>query len=96
MKASGKGIALFLMSGLPSVMALSLGRYQLCRACRTPISSEDMESEHYVPGQSCPHCYGTKTEEQQQRFAERQRQIELAKQRNQVHIGAKYARHQPD
>lgn len=75
---------------------LKPGRYQLCRACRTPISLEDMESEHYVPGQSCPHCYGTKTEEQKQRFAERQRQIELAKQRNQVHIGAKYARHQPD
>lgn len=74
---------------------LKPGRYQLCRACRTPISPEDMKSEHYVPGQSCPHCYGTKTEEQQQRFAERQRQIELAKQRNQVHIGAKYARHQP-
>ncbi|ABW26114.1 oxygen-dependent tRNA uridine(34) hydroxylase TrhO [Acaryochloris marina] len=74
---------------------LKPGRYQLCRACRTPISPEDMKSEHYVPGQSCPHCYGTKTEEQQQRFAERQRQIELAKQRNQVHIGAKYSRHQP-
>lgn len=75
---------------------LKPGRYQLCRACRTPISPEDMASERYVPGQSCPHCYGTKTDVQQQRFAERQRQIELAKQRNQIHIGAKYARHQPD
>ncbi len=75
---------------------LKPGRYQLCRACRTPISPEDMESEHYVPGQSCPHCNGTKTEEQKQRFAERQRQIELAKQRNQAHIGAKYARHKRD
>lgn len=74
---------------------LKPGRYQLCRACRAPISSEEMTSEHYVPGQSCPHCYGTKTEAQKQRFAERQRQIELAKQRNQAHIGAKYTRHQP-
>ncbi|WP_299487046.1 rhodanese-related sulfurtransferase [Acaryochloris sp. IP29b_bin.137] len=75
---------------------LKPGRYQLCRACRTPISPEDMASEHYVPGQSCPHCHGTQTETQKQRFAERQRQMELAKQRNQVHIGAKYARHQLD
>lgn len=75
---------------------LKPGRYHLCRACRTPISPEEMTSEQYVPGQSCPHCYGTKTEEQQRRFAERQRQVELAKQRNQRHIGAKYARHQPD
>lgn len=75
---------------------LKPGRYQLCRACRTPISSEDMESEHYIAGQSCPHCYGTKTEAQKQRFAERQRQIELAKQRNQAHIGATYARHQSE
>lgn len=75
---------------------LKPGRYQLCRACRNPISQEDMASDLYVPGQSCPQCYGSKTEDQQQRLAERQRQIELAKRRNQVHIGAKYAHHQKE
>lgn len=73
---------------------LKPGRYELCRACRTPISQDDLASELFVPGLSCPHCYGSKTETQQQRLAERQRQIELAKDRHQVHMGAKYHRHQ--
>lgn len=75
---------------------LQPGRYELCRACRNPISQEDMASELFVPGLSCPHCYGSKTDAQQQRLAERQRQIELAKGRNQVHIGAKYNHPQKD
>lgn len=75
---------------------LKPGRYQLCRACRHPISPEDMASDLFELGLSCPHCHGSKTEAQQQRFAERQRQIELAKARNQLHIGASYDRHSKD
>jgi UPF0176 protein len=69
---------------------LKPGRYELCRACRQPISAEDRISDLYVPGLSCPQCYGSKTTAQQERLAERQRQIDLAKQRNQVHMGAKF------
>jgi UPF0176 protein len=36
---------------------LSEGEYDQCHACRTPISAADRESEHYVPGISCPHCW---------------------------------------
>lgn len=69
---------------------LKPGDYELCRACRHPISQEDRASELFVLGMSCPHCYGTKTEAQKQSLSERQRQIELAKSRDQKHIGARY------
>lgn len=69
---------------------LKPGEYELCRACRNPISQSDKESELFVLGISCPHCHGSKTEVQKQSLSERQRQIELAKSRNQVHIGARY------
>jgi len=69
---------------------LEPGEYELCRACRDPISPEDKLSEHFVQGVSCPHCYDKKTEEERDRFRERQRQIALARQRNQTHIGKRY------
>ncbi|GAA4041181.1 rhodanese-related sulfurtransferase [Erythrobacter jejuensis] len=60
---------------------LEQGEYSLCRACRRPITDEEMASPDYVEGVSCPYCIGEKTEEQRARYAERQRQRELAKQR---------------
>jgi UPF0176 protein len=74
---------------------LQQGHYELCRACRNPISEADKASELYMLGVSCPHCYGQKTEAQKQAFAERQRQIELAQARKQRHMGAVYNRKQP-
>lgn len=72
------------------VHGLKTGEYELCRACRNPIGKSDKESELFVLGVSCPHCHDSKTEAQKQGLSERQRQIELAKRRNQVHIGARY------
>ncbi|MEG3891763.1 rhodanese-related sulfurtransferase [Microcoleus sp. Z1_A1] len=69
---------------------LKPGNYELCRGCRHPISQEDKASELFVLGVSCPHCHDSKTETKKQALYERQRQIELAKRRNQVHIGARY------
>jgi len=46
-----------------------------------------MASEHYLAGVSCPHCHDKTTEAQKQRFAERKRQVELARARGEVHIG---------
>jgi UPF0176 protein len=69
------------------------GQYELCRGCRHPISPADRDSELFVLGVSCPYCHAEKTEAQRQGFLERQRQIELAKHRNQIHIGAHYDRH---
>jgi UPF0176 protein len=71
---------------------LNPGSYELCRACRQPISSLDKASELFELGISCPNCYGQKNEAQQKRLAERQRQIELAHSRNEAHMGANYTR----
>lgn len=68
--------------------SLQRGIYDQCHGCRHPITEEDKLSERYIPGVSCPRCYESLTPEQKQRFSERQKQIELAKQRNEPHIGA--------
>jgi len=64
------------------------GPYDLCHACRHPISEDDKHSSKYVEGISCPHCHDTMSEEQRHRFAERQKQIALAKSRGLDHIAA--------
>jgi len=66
---------------------LELGRFDQCHACRRPISDTDKQSEFYAEGVSCPHCHDQMTEAQKKRFSERQKQIELARQRGEVHIG---------
>jgi UPF0176 protein len=35
---------------------LAEGGYVQCHACRRPLSSEDLASEYYAEGVSCPHC----------------------------------------
>ena len=70
---------------------LKPGDYGLCRACREPISQADKESPYFVLGLSCPHCHDTKSPDQIARFEERQRQINLAKQRDEPYIGVKMA-----
>ncbi|GHE92931.1 oxygen-dependent tRNA uridine(34) hydroxylase TrhO [Thalassotalea profundi] len=66
---------------------LEQGEYDQCFACRYPITEQDKASEHYIKGVSCPKCHDKMTDEQKSRFAERERQIELAKQRGDIHIG---------
>ncbi len=66
---------------------LEKGSYEQCHACRMPITEEDMESESYQIGVSCPHCFDQQSREQVQRYAERERQMQLAQQRGETHIG---------
>ena len=40
-----------------------------------------------MPGVSCPHCIDEMTAEQKRRFAERQKQINLARKRGEAHMG---------
>lgn len=68
---------------------LQVGQYDLCHACRMPITEEEKKSEKYIHGVGCPHCYDSLTDDQKQRFGERQKQIRLAQQRNEKHIGRK-------
>lgn len=65
---------------------LEQGSYDQCYACRMPLSADEMASDKYVKGLSCPHCHDKTTAEQKAAFAERQRQVELAKQRGEKHI----------
>lgn len=66
---------------------LKQGPYDLCHACRRPISDEDKASDIYQPGVQCPHCVDEYTEADRGRFRQRQKQIELAKKRGEVHLG---------
>lgn len=66
---------------------LKQGPYDLCHACRRPISDADKASDIYQPGVQCPHCVDEYTEADRGRFRQRQKQIELAKKRGVVHLG---------
>jgi UPF0176 protein len=67
---------------------LEKGQYDQCYGCRHPITEEDKRSDKYQKGVCCPLCYDKLTPEQKTRFAERQKQIELAAARGEVHVGA--------
>lgn len=67
---------------------LTAGSFDQCHGCRRPISDEDKQSEFYEKGVACPHCFDELTEDQKARFRERQKQVELARQRHEAHIGA--------
>ncbi|GAB2894037.1 oxygen-dependent tRNA uridine(34) hydroxylase TrhO [Paralcaligenes ginsengisoli] len=73
---------------------LATGHYELCRACRLPLGPADKASEFFIEGISCPHCHDRHSDEQKQRFAERQKQVELAKSRHQRHIGVRMEQRQ--
>jgi len=63
--------------------------YDQCYACRYPITDKEKASPLYVKGVSCPRCHNKMSEDQRARFAERQKQIVLAKARGEDHIGRK-------
>lgn len=57
-----------------------------CHACRHPLCAEDLDHKDYVEGLSCKWCVDKITDKQRERFAQRQKQIELAKKNGTVHI----------
>ncbi|MGJ8679856.1 rhodanese-related sulfurtransferase [Paraglaciecola sp.] len=61
--------------------------YDQCYACRLPITEEDKQSEQFESGVSCPKCYGSHSDEQIARFKEREKQVNLARERNEEHLG---------
>ena len=46
-----------------------------------------LSGKDYQPGVSCHHCICKHSPEQRQRYAERERQIELAQRRGEEHLG---------
>ncbi len=70
--------------------ALEKGEYEACFSCRHPVSIEEQKSEYYLEGVSCPKCFHTLSPERRKNLQERQRQVRLAEERKQQHIGARY------
>ena len=68
---------------------LKKGTYDLCHACRTPIKKEEMKNKFWVEGVSCFNCHDKTTKKQRIRFSERNKQINLAKERGEQHLGKK-------
>lgn len=67
---------------------LEKGEYDQCHGCRRPITRDDKLSPRYQKGVCCPACFDELTTDQKTRFAERQKQMELARVRGEPHIGA--------
>ncbi|GAC32566.1 oxygen-dependent tRNA uridine(34) hydroxylase TrhO [Paraglaciecola polaris] len=66
---------------------LQKSEYEQCYACRLPITEDDKKSPMFEAGASCPKCHGRHSEEQMKRFREREKQVNLAKDRNEAHVG---------
>lgn len=67
---------------------LAQGRHTLCRGCRMPVSQAGRASANYVEGVCCDRCHDTRDQDQRQGYAERQRQVEIARSRGGTHLGA--------
>ncbi len=80
----------FVFDGRVSVgHGLVEGTYDLCHACRRPISDEDKQHATYEQGVSCARCITEHSDADRARFRERQKQIDLARQRGTLHVGTK-------
>ena len=60
---------------------LKKGTFELCHACRRPISLKDRKSKNYEEGISCPKCINKITKEKKLKLIERNKQIKIAKKR---------------
>ena len=65
------------------------GQAVLCFGCRWPLSDDDCSSPDYEEGVSCPKCNKELSDAKRESLRERQRQVELARQRQESHIGRK-------
>lgn len=69
---------------------LAEGEAELCFGCRRPVTAEARLSPLYAEGICCPWCHDQLSEDQRERFTERQKQINLARQRNEEHMGRSF------
>ncbi|NOR19108.1 MAG: rhodanese-related sulfurtransferase [Xanthomonadales bacterium] len=68
---------------------LIAGDFELCPACRMPLSEEDKKSPFFELHVSCPRCHDRITEEKREGLLERAKQIRLSEERGERHIGVK-------
>ena len=67
---------------------LKHGSFDLCHACRRPLSATDKTRPEYEDGVSCHRCASEYSDADRARFRERQHQVTLAEARGTAHIGA--------
>ncbi len=58
---------------------LQPGTFELCHACRNPLSKKDKQSIKYDKGISCPSCFGKISKEKTKALYERNKQIQISK-----------------
>lgn len=68
---------------------LAEGGYVQCHACRRPLSTKDLQSPDYREGVSCPLCVNEADADRLERLEERQKQMTLAAERGETHLGRK-------
>jgi UPF0176 protein len=68
---------------------LSEGDFDLCPACRMPLTEEDRESPLFELHVSCPRCHDRLTRAKREGLLERARQLALAAERGERHFGSK-------
>jgi UPF0176 protein len=66
---------------------LDEGQYGQCYACRHPLSPNELESDQYTKGISCPYCFNKLSDKKKSGVIERQKQIMLSKSKGENHIG---------
>jgi UPF0176 protein len=66
---------------------LEEGDFEVCPACRMPLTPADRLSPLFELHVSCPRCHHRLTERKREGLLERARQIELAEARGERHIG---------
>jgi UPF0176 protein len=66
---------------------LKVSDFSLCHGCMNPVSVEDRLSAKYELGVSCPTCFDRLTPQQFASNRQRQRQMELAKNKGGKHLG---------
>jgi len=66
---------------------LDEGQYDQCYACRHPLSPDELKSDQYTRGISCPYCFNKLSDKKKAGVIERQKQIMLSKSKGENHIG---------
>ncbi|MEL7296958.1 MAG: rhodanese-related sulfurtransferase [Pseudomonadota bacterium] len=70
--------------------ALTPGGYVQCHGCRRALDAKDLAHPDYEPGICCARCADRLSDTQRRQFEERRKQVALAAQRGETHIGAEY------
>ncbi len=61
--------------------SLKPGAYRLCFACGMPLSVEERQMTSYIPGVQCHHCKDLFSDDDRERFRERQKHIKSLQKR---------------